>query len=98
MSDKILGLPTTGDPTYYIMTQWATEDGQGGPMPVDGYAPRLHGRPSAFSPAHTQHVAQLVKETLAKGGIIGAQVVVTFIWRYETLPSPLVDLRGGTLN
>lgn len=102
MADKILGLtpppPDAGDPTYYILTQWFTQDGQGGAMPVDGYAPKLHGRASAFSPAHSQHVVQLVKETLAQAGVLGANVIISFIWRYEVLPSPLLDLRGGGIR
>jgi hypothetical protein len=92
------GQPAAGDPTYYILTQWFTQQGQAGPMVVDGYAPKLHNRPSAFSPAHVPHVHALVKEALAKQGVLGAEVIIQFLWRYEVLPSPLVDLHGGSLN
>jgi hypothetical protein len=89
---------TVGDPLYYILTQWFSPDGQGGPFPIEGYAPKLHGRPAPFSPAHLPHVQQLIKEALATQGVLGAQVVITFMWRYEAQGSALVDLHGGSSN
>jgi hypothetical protein len=94
------GAPSSpGDPTYYILTQWFhPQNGQGGPMEVMGYAPKMHGRPSQFGPPHVLHVKQLVKESLAQQGVLGVEVIITFMWRYETQPSPLVDLHGGSRN
>jgi len=92
-------IPGAGDPTYYVLTQWFNpQSGQGGPMEIDGYAPKLHGRPATFSMAHTQHVKQMVKESLAQQGILGVEVIIQHMWRYESLPSPDVDLHGGKLN
>lgn len=87
--------PGPDDPMYYILCQWFTETGQAGPMELDGYLPKLHGRPSAFSQAHMQHVKAIVKENLAKNGVLGAQVVIQYIYRYEVRPSPLIDLSAN---
>lgn len=91
--------PAAGDPLYYILTQWFNmQTGQGGPMEIPGYAPKLHGKPSPFSMAHVGHVKEMVKTTLAQQGVLGVEVVITFMWRMEVQPSALVDLGGASRN
>jgi hypothetical protein len=93
--------PTSaGDPMYYILVQWFhPANGQGGPMEIMAYAPKLHGRPSPFGPPHVAHVKEMVKQALAQQGVLGVEVIITFMWRYEVQPSALVDLQGaGSAN